>query len=103
VAVAAGDRQQIAARVADAIAPAPGCRAGMARREPGRNRASHPRLFKNPLPGLAILVAKPGGLFYCGWLLAFSRRSVLELIAIIRHRPLPDRCAGDAALTIGRN
>jgi O-antigen/teichoic acid export membrane protein len=39
-----------------------------------------------PLPRLAALVTV-GGAVYAGWLLAFSRGAVIELISLIRRRP----------------
>ena len=41
-----------------------------------------------PLPRLTILVAVGGGV-YGGWLMAFSRNTVRELVAVVRKRPLP--------------
>ncbi|MEO7156957.1 MAG: polysaccharide biosynthesis C-terminal domain-containing protein, partial [Vicinamibacterales bacterium] len=72
--------------VADAIAPALLAALAMAVAVTLVDRALPPL---QPLPRLAILVAT-GALVYGGWLLAFSRQVVRELIAIIRHRPLPD-------------
>lgn len=72
--------------VADAIAPALLAAMAMAVAVTLVDRALPPL---QPSPRLAILVAT-GCLVYGGWLLAFSRQVVRELIAIIRHRPLPD-------------
>jgi len=72
--------------VADAIAPALLAALAMAVAVSLVDRALPPL---HPLSRLAILVAT-GGLIYSGWLCAFSRQVVRELIAIIRHRPLPD-------------
>lgn len=72
--------------VADAIAPALLAALAMAVTVTLVDRALPPL---HALPRLAILVAT-GGLVYGAWLRAFSRQVVHELIAIIRHRPLPD-------------
>jgi hypothetical protein len=71
--------------VAEAIAPALLAALAMAVAVSLVDRALPPL---HPLPRLAILVAT-GGFIYSSWLFAFSRQVVRELIAIIRHRPIP--------------
>jgi len=76
--------------VADAVAPALLAALAMAVAVTLVDRALPPL---HPVPRLTILVAT-GCLVYGGWLLAFSRQVVRELIAIVRHRPLPDAAPG---------
>ncbi|GAA0338427.1 hypothetical protein GCM10009087_56130 [Sphingomonas oligophenolica] len=71
--------------VAEAIAPALLAALAMALAVILVDRALPPL---HSLPHLAILVAA-GGLVYGAWLLLFARQVVRELVAILRHRPMP--------------